>query len=142
MRKLDQRGVAAFEFCIVFIPFLMSMFVILDLARYAITVQSLRWYANAGARAAMISDCYVKAALAVPKTAPTCSTADLSGVDKPPFVGDSAELSLTLDSTALTVTAADSAFTMGMTGLTQPLWPTSLNNPSVSTEIPFPASSS
>jgi hypothetical protein len=142
VRKLDERGVAAFEFCIVFIPFLMSMFVILDLARYAITVQSLRWYANAGARTAMISDCYVKPALAVPKTPPTCTTADLAGVDKPPFLSASAGLTLTSGDAALTVTAADSAFTMGMTGLTRLLWPASFNNPSVSAKIPVPASSS
>lgn len=139
MRKLDRRGVAAFEFCLVAIPFLTSMFVIFDLGRYAITVQSLRWYANAGARQVMIG-CYTDRAIDSSK--PACTTADLSGVDKPPFVSASAALSLTSSSAALTVTAADSAFTMGMTPLTQPLWPTSFNNPSVSTQIPLPASSS
>ena len=137
MRKLDRRGVAAFEFCLVAIPFLTSMFVIFDLGRYAITVQSLRWYANAGARAAMISDCYVKPALAVPKTPPTCSTANLSGVDKPPFVSASAALSLTSSSAALTVKAKDDGFVMAMTLLTKPLWPASFDKPSASTQIPF-----
>src|SRR4051794_39727163 len=56
MRKLDQRGVAALEFCIVAVPLFTLMFVIFDLGRYAITMQSLRMLANAGARAAMI--CY------------------------------------------------------------------------------------
>jgi Flp pilus assembly protein TadG len=139
MRRLDERGVAAFEFCLVFIPFLMSVFVIFDLARYAITVQSLRWYANAGARQIMIG-CYTERAIDPSK--PACGTADLSGVEKPPFVSASAELSLTSGAAALTVTAADSAFTMGVTPLTQSLWPASFNNPSVSTQIPVPASSS
>ena len=59
MRKLDQRGVAALEFCLVAVPLFILMFAIFDLGRYAITMQSLRMLANAGARAMMISDCYV-----------------------------------------------------------------------------------
>ncbi len=54
MRKLDQRGVAAFEFCIVAVPFFTLIFAIFDLGRYAITMQSLRALANAGARAVMV----------------------------------------------------------------------------------------
>ena len=54
MRKLDQRGIAALEFCIVAVPLFSLMFAIFDLGRYAITVQSLRVLANAGARAPMI----------------------------------------------------------------------------------------
>jgi Flp pilus assembly protein TadG len=138
MRKLDQRGVAAFEFCLVLIPFLMSMFVIFDLGRYAITMQSLRAYANAGARQVMIG-CYTDRAIDPSK--PACSTADLSGVDKPPFVSASATLAVTSQD-PLTVTAEDTSFTMSMTALTQPLWPASFNSPSVSTQIPLPASSS
>jgi Flp pilus assembly protein TadG len=137
MRRLDQRGVAAFEFCVVFIPFLMSMFVIFDLARYAITVQSLRWYANAGARQIMIG-CYSDAA--INKNPLACGTADLSGVDKPPFVGSTATLTVTSND-PLTI-EADMTFTMGMTRLTQPFWPSSFDNPSVSIKIPVPASSS
>ena len=57
MRKLDQRGVAALEFCLVAVPLFILMFAIFDLGRYAITMQSLRMLANAGARAIMIS-CY------------------------------------------------------------------------------------
>ena len=70
MRKLDQRGVAALEFCLVAVPLFMLMFAIFDLGRYAITMQSLRTLANAGARAVMIS-CYTDAA--IKKTSPTCS---------------------------------------------------------------------
>ena len=58
MRKLDQRGVAALEFCLVAVPFFTLMFAIFDLGRYAITMQSLRMLANAGARAIMIN-CYM-----------------------------------------------------------------------------------
>ena len=54
MRKLDQRGVAALEFCLVAVPLFILMFAIFDLGRYAITMQSLRMLANAGARAMMI----------------------------------------------------------------------------------------
>ena len=42
MRKLDQRGVAALEFCLVAVPLFTLMFAIFDLGRYAITMQSLR----------------------------------------------------------------------------------------------------
>src|SRR3954447_19380728 len=55
MRKLDQRGVAALEFCLVAAPLFILMFVIFDLGRYAITMQSLRMLANAGARAVILS---------------------------------------------------------------------------------------
>ena len=55
MRKLDQRGVAALEFCLVAVPLFILMFAIFDLGRYAITMQSLRMLANAGAREIMIS---------------------------------------------------------------------------------------
>src|SRR3954447_18654695 len=62
MRKLDQRGVAAFEFCLVAVPLFTLMFAIFDLGRYAITMQSLRTLANAGARAIMIN-CYTDAVI-------------------------------------------------------------------------------
>src|SRR6185295_3255843 len=55
MRKLDQRGVAALEFCLVAAPLFILMFAIFDFGRYAITMQSLRMLANAGARAVMLS---------------------------------------------------------------------------------------
>ena len=62
MRKLDQRGVAALEFCLVAVPLFTLMFAIFDLGRYAITMQSLRTLANAGARAMMIN-CYTHAVI-------------------------------------------------------------------------------
>jgi hypothetical protein len=57
MRKLDQRGVAALEFCLVAGPLFLLMFTIFDLGLYAIHVQSLRTLANVGARVMMIK-CY------------------------------------------------------------------------------------
>ena len=42
MRKLDRRGVAALEFCLAAVPLFTLIFVVFDLGRYAITVQSLR----------------------------------------------------------------------------------------------------
>src|SRR4051812_2419834 len=54
MRKLDQRGVAAFEFILVCVPLFTLMFAIFDIGRYAITMQSLRALVSAGARAVMI----------------------------------------------------------------------------------------
>src|SRR3954467_15788937 len=54
MRKLDQHGVAALEFCLVAVPLFTLMFAIFDLGRYAITMQSLRMLANAGSREIMV----------------------------------------------------------------------------------------
>src|SRR5260370_34571913 len=71
MRKLDQRGIGAMEFCLVIVPLFILMFTIFDLGRYAITMQSLRTLANAGARTWMINDCFVNSAMS--KTSPTCS---------------------------------------------------------------------
>ena len=48
MRKLDRRGVAALEFCLAAVPLFTLMFVVFDLGRYAITMQSLWMLANAG----------------------------------------------------------------------------------------------
>src|SRR5258708_14326497 len=73
MRKLDQRGMAAFEFCLVAVPLFTLMFAIFDLGRYAITMQSLRTLANAGARATMIA-CYTPAVIS--KTSPSSCTSD------------------------------------------------------------------
>ena len=57
MKKLNQRGTVSFEFVVVAVPFFILMFTIFDLGRYAITQQSLRLLADAGARAMMIN-CY------------------------------------------------------------------------------------
>ena len=132
MRKLDQRGVAAYEFCLVAVPLFILMFAIFDLGRYAITMQSLRMLANAGARAVMIS-CYTDAV--IQKILPTGCTGD-------PLPSDAAKQAIApflyfggytpeLAAGALTVTAS-SNFTMLM-----PIWGTAFNAPSASTSIPF-----
>ena len=138
MRNLDQRGVAALEFCLIAVPLFTLMFVIFDLGRYAITAQSLRTLANAGTRAMMIN-CYTPAA--INKTSPSsCTTDYLSASDKQaaaPFLysnGGSAPptVSTTAGASALTVTASQPSFTMIM-----PIWGTAFNAPSASTSIPF-----
>jgi Flp pilus assembly protein TadG len=132
MRMLDQRGVAALEFCLVAVPLFTLMFAIFDLGRYAITMQSLRMLANAGARAVMI--CYD-----VPNKSYTGCTGDpLSAAAKQavaPFLysgGLTPTLNAAQGATTLTVTASQAGFTMLM-----PVWGTALNAPSASTSIPF-----
>jgi TadE-like protein len=136
MRKLDQRGVAALEFCLVAVPLFTLMFAIFDLGRYAITMQSLRMLANAGARAVMI--CYD-----VPNKTYTGCTGDPLPSDATkqavaPFLY-AGGLAPTLNipapaagATALTVTASQPGFTMLM-----PIWGAAFNAPSASTSIPF-----
>ncbi|WP_245312905.1 TadE/TadG family type IV pilus assembly protein [Bradyrhizobium macuxiense] len=136
MRKLDQRGVAALEFCLIAVPLFTLIFAIFDFGRYAITMQSLRMLADAGARANMIS-CYTPAVVAA--TSPSGCTGDyLTTTQKQtvaPFLyaaGLTPTVSTTAGTSALTVTASQSGFTMMM-----PIWGTSLNAPSASTKIPF-----
>jgi hypothetical protein len=140
MRKLDQRGVAALEFCIVAVPFFMLMLAIFDFGRYTITMQSLRALANAGARATMVglpgTACYTDAAVA--RTTPTCSGDPLPSDDAKkavaPFLyagGLTPTLSAATEGSAVTVTAS-SNFKMIV-----PVWGTALNDPSVTTKIPF-----
>ena len=133
MRKLDQRGVAALEFCLVAVPLFILMFAIFDLGRYAITQQSLQTLANAGARAVMI--CYD----VVNKTYTGCTGDPLpSAAAKQavaPFLysgGLTPTLNAAQGATALTVTASNPGFTMLM-----PIWGTALNAPSASTSIPL-----
>jgi hypothetical protein len=143
MRKLDQRGVAALEFCLVAVPLFTLMFAIFDLGRYAITMQSLRALANAGARATMAGvagfpPCYTDAAIA--KTTPTCSgdplpSAALKKAVAPFLYNGGLTPTLNIPATTtspLTVTASQPNFTMLM-----PIWGTALNAPSASTKIPF-----
>ena len=140
MRKLDQRGVAAFEFCLVGGAVFAFMFAIFDFGRYAITVQSLRALANAGARATVVGTagnaCYTDAAIT--KTTPTCSGDPLSDTAKKalaPFLfvnGLTPSLSSATGASAVTVTASLPGFTMIV-----PVWPTSWNAPTASTTIPF-----
>lgn len=136
MRKLDNRGVAAFEFILVFVPLFTLMFAIFDLGRYAITQQSLRALANAGARAMMIQ-CYTPAVIG--NTSPSGCTGDyLPDAQKQaaaPFLyfgSLTPTLTTTGGGTALIVTASQPSFTMIM-----PIWGTALNAPSASTQIPF-----
>ena len=141
MRKLDKRGVAALEFCLVAVPLFTLMFVIFDLGRYAITMQSLRMLANAEARAMMIS-CYTRAVV-VNNTSPSgCAGVDyLSTTQKQaiaPFLylgGLTPTVNIPtpgVGATALTVTASQSGFTMLVS-----VWGTAFNAPSASTSIPF-----
>jgi Flp pilus assembly protein TadG len=135
MKKLDQRGVAALEFCLVAVPLFTLMFAIFDLGRYAITMHSLHMLTNAEARANMIN-CYTPAK-AINNTSPSACTGDyLSDAEKQtvaPFA-----YGATVDTTAgigtLTVRASLPNFTMIM-----PIWPAAFNNPNVfaSTSIPF-----
>jgi hypothetical protein len=135
MRKLDQRGVAALEFCIIAVPLFFLMFAIFDLGRYAITRQSLHALANTGARKMMIK-CYTPAAIA--NTSPSGCTDINTYFPDPekqavaPFLYG-AGLTPTLEITgALTVKASQPGFTMVM-----PIWGTALNAPSASTSVPF-----
>jgi Flp pilus assembly protein TadG len=137
MRKLDQRGMAAFEFCAVAAVFFLSVFSIMDLARYAITMQSLRALASAGARATMINDCYMNAAIKN-TTTPNCSGDPMSDAAKQavaPFLY-AGGLTPTVNISGAgpyTVTASQPGFSMIM-----PIWGTTLNAPSASTKLPFP----
>jgi hypothetical protein len=137
MRKLDQRGVVAIEFCVVAVLFFTLIFMIFDLARYAITMQSLRALSNAGARAMMIDNCYVNAELQ--KSAPSCSGSYLSSAQMQaiaPFLyagGLTPTLSMPASaSSPLVVTASQPGFTMLM-----PIWGSKLSAPSASTKVPF-----
>ena len=150
MRKLDQRGVAALEFCIIAVPLFFLMFAIFDLGRYAITRQSLRALANAGAREIMVQrgnlvdgdgpiSCYAYGVKH--NNLPTVCTGDPlpSRAEKErvaPFLY-AGGLTPTLNipppaAGALTVTASQPGFTMIM-----PIWGTALNAPSASTGVPF-----
>ncbi|MGY2845162.1 Flp pilus assembly protein TadG [Bradyrhizobium sp. USDA 4509] len=139
MKRLDQRGVAALEFCLIAVPLFTLIFAIFDFGRYAITMQSLRALADAGARANMIQ-CYTPALIA--GTSPSACTTDyLSAAQKQavaPFLyntslGLSPTVTTTAGTNALTVTASQTGFKMLM-----PIWSTTtFNAPSASTKIPF-----
>src|SRR6187397_3223567 len=110
MRKLDQRGVAALEFCLVAVPLFTLMFAIFDLGRYAITMQSLRTLASAGARATMIN-CYTPAVTGTPPyTTPTSPSSctdintylpDLKKQSAAPFLYRNGSSSPTVGTTAV-----------------------------------------
>jgi Flp pilus assembly protein TadG len=133
MKMLNERGTAALEFCLVAVPLFTLMFAIFDLGRYAITMQSLRMLANAGARAVMI--CYD-----VPNKTYTGCTGDPLPSDAAkqavaPFLysgGLTPTLNAAQRASALTVTASQLGFKMLM-----PIWGGALGAPSASTSIPF-----
>ena len=140
MRKLDQRGVAALEFCIIAVPLFFLMFAVFDLGRYAITRQSLNALANVGARKMMIK-CYTPAAIA--NTSPSGCTDINTYFPDPerqaiaPFLYRghlTATLQVASVAGALTVTASQPGFSMLI-----PWWPTAFKNatPSASTSVPF-----
>jgi len=138
MLKLDNRGVAAFEFVLVFVPLFTLMFVIFDLGRYAITMQSLRALANAEARAIMIH-CYTPNVSSAPPQSPSgCTSDQMSDTDKQavaPFLyygGLTPTLGVTASANALSITASQAGFTMLM-----PIWGGALDAPSASSIIPF-----
>jgi hypothetical protein len=112
------------------------MFVIFDLGRYAITVQSLRALADAGARAIMIN-CYTDAA--IQKQTPSCSgdplpsAAAKQGVAPFLFGGGLTPTLNAAGGSPIIVTASQPGFTMIM-----PIWGTAFNAPSASTTIPSP----
>ena len=133
MRKLDKRGVAALEFCLVALPLFILIFAIFDLGRYAITMQSLRMLANAGARAVMISYDATNNTYTGCTGDPLPSVAAKKAVA--PFLysgGLTPTLNAAQGATTLTVTASQTGFTMLM-----PVWGIALNAPSASTSIPF-----
>jgi len=138
MKRLDQRGVAAFEFTLIAVPLFTLMFVIFDLARYVITVQSLHALANAEARAVMVN-CYTPKK--IKSETPSGCTADyLSATDKQgaaPFLyagglTPTVAIAATAGGSPLTITATQSGFRMLV-----PVWGTALDAPSATTSIPF-----
>jgi Flp pilus assembly protein TadG len=140
IRKLNERGTAALEFCLVAVSLFTLMFAIFDLGRYAITVQSLRALANAEARANMIN-CYTPALLGeLGNTSPSSCTGDYLSVAQKqavaPFLyngGLTPTVTTTSGTGALTITASQPNFIM----LFQTIWGTSLNAPSAFTSIPL-----
>src|SRR5271169_5799274 len=118
MRKLDNRGAAAWEFILVAVPLFMLIFAIFDLGRFAITLQSLYALANWGARAVMIS-CYTPDVIA--GNSPSgCTTNPLSTTqmqNAAPFLyfgGLTPTLTVAAGANSLTVTASESGFKMLM----------------------------
>ncbi|HTI81066.1 MAG TPA: TadE/TadG family type IV pilus assembly protein [Acetobacteraceae bacterium] len=137
MKQLDNRGIAAFEFCLVAAPILILIFAIFDFSRYAITVQSLRMLADAGARAMMIN-CYTPAVIAGSSPS-SCTSSPLSSTamqSVAPFLfgGTAGSVNLTVSAAGgvLTVKASQPGFAMIM-----PIWGGALNAPTASTSVPY-----
>jgi Flp pilus assembly protein TadG len=148
MGRRDQRGSAALEFCCVAVPWLLSMFVVFDLGRYAITMHSLHMLADAGARLWTI--CQAND-LVQGTTSFTNCTGDPLPLDSDkqavaPFLytgGLTPTLNIQLASgntTPATVTASQPSCADGPPPcfrMLMPIWGTVLNRPSASTAIPF-----
>ena len=138
MKRLDQRGSVAFEFCLVAVFFFIFVFGIFDFGRYAITMQLLRSLASEGARATMIQ-CYT------PKVTQSYSPSSCTDVSTyytstyltpvSDIAGITPTLSGSVSGSVLTITATLPGFTM-MT----PVW-SQFNpfntTPTASTSIPF-----
>jgi hypothetical protein len=139
MRKLDKRGTAALEFCVVAVLLFTLMFAIFDFGRYAITMHSLRALADAGARAWMI--CYQDKVVVQSQSPAGCSgdpiPDDSKKQDIAPLLyagGLTPTLTATQVASNTTVTASLPGFTM----LFPTFQGTALNNtPSASTSVPF-----
>jgi len=112
MKKLDQRGMAALEFCFVAVPLFVLMFTIIDLGRYAITAAVIE-YARQYRRAEN-DDRVLHTPAAIASTSPSGCT-DINtyfpSTDRPnaaPFLYGTTSpvptLSATSASSALTVT--------------------------------------
>ncbi|WP_246669384.1 MULTISPECIES: TadE/TadG family type IV pilus assembly protein [unclassified Bradyrhizobium] len=135
MRRLDQRGAAAFEFCLVAVFFFTFVFAIFDLGRYAITMQLLRALASEGARATMIQ-CYTPQ---VTQNASPSSCTDVNTYYSNTYLtsltnimGLTPTLSASTDGSVLTITASLPGFSM-MT----PIWSALSTTPNASTSIPY-----
>nr|WP_234680988.1 TadE family protein [Bradyrhizobium sp. Oc8] len=139
MRKLDNRGVAAFEFVLVFTALFTLIFAIFDVGRYAITIQSLRTLASAGARATMIR-CYTpdvtnntspSGCIDINTYLPVAQRQNVA-----PFLyfgGLTPTMTAGSSPTNLTITASQPGFKM----LMPIVFGIKLNAPSASTSIPF-----
>lgn len=140
MTKLNQRGTASFEFLLIVVPIMLLIFAIIDLGRYAITIQSLNRLANAGARDVMIH-CYSDKVLHKRSPSECASYVPLPSAPDQQTVAPylfGAGLTPTLiiaplgaGATALTITAKQPNFTMFIPGFA------ALDGPSASTSIPF-----
>ena len=141
MKRLDQRGVAALEFCLVAVPLFTLMFVIFDLGRYAITVQSLSVLANAEVRA-IVMQCYAQAK-STGASPSGCTTDYLTASQKQTIApllyaaGLTPAVNIAANSSgggasALTITASQPGFAMLV-----PIWGSALNAPSVTTSVPY-----
>jgi hypothetical protein len=133
----DRSGATAMEFGIIGVVVFTMMFAIFDLGRYAITLHSLQMLAAESARQEII--CYSPQLAGLPPTTPptTCSGDPLSTAAKQtlfPFLYLGG-----LNPTVTTTTTAPHVVQASQTGFTMimPFWPRSMNNPAVSTSLPF-----